>query len=102
MIYECVSCLWLQRREYLYPLLRGDKGCVIFLSIKENSHTPCPLSRGEGVTNGRYEHTHKSSFIDSKLERTEAVSNYLRKNIKTTNTYHLFAHIADNYMIIGW
>ena len=52
MIYECVLCLWLQRREYLFPLLRGDKGCVIFLFIKENSHTPCPLSRGEGVTNG--------------------------------------------------
>ena len=63
MIYECVSCLWLQRREYLFPLLRGDKGCVIFLSIKENSHTPCPLSRGEGVTNGRYKQTGKSSFM---------------------------------------
>ena len=62
MIYECVSCLWLQRREYLFPLLRGDKGCVIFLSINENSHTPCPLSRGETDTTGRYRHTYKSSF----------------------------------------
>ena len=63
MIYQCVSCLWLQRREYLFPLLRGDKGCVIFLYIKEYSHTPCPLSRGEEVTTGRYKHPDKSSFI---------------------------------------
>ena len=49
MIYECVSCLWLQRREYLFPLSRGDKGCVIFLSIKENSHTPAPSQEGKGL-----------------------------------------------------
>ena len=34
-------------KEYLFPLLRGDKGCVILLRNKRISHTPCPLSRGE-------------------------------------------------------
>ncbi|WP_293668146.1 hypothetical protein, partial [uncultured Parabacteroides sp.] len=50
------------RREYLFPLLRGDKGCVILSHNKENLHTPCPLSRGEGVTTSRYSLTDKSSF----------------------------------------
>ena len=47
MIDECVSCLWLQRREYLFPLLRGDKGCVIFLSIKKIHTPPAPSQEGK-------------------------------------------------------
>ncbi|WP_293667893.1 hypothetical protein, partial [uncultured Parabacteroides sp.] len=35
--------------------------------IKENSHTPCPLSRGEGVTIGRYKQTVQSPFTGSAL-----------------------------------
>ncbi len=41
--------------RYLFPSLRGGRGCVILiLRIRRGSlacdlHTPCPLSRGEGI-----------------------------------------------------